>query len=126
MSQTRSAYALAEIQAEIKELKIQVDELLSNRDEFFPLQINTALEHLRKAETAAPDPAGVDAVWQALAQARSAIRDSGSRPVIELDGSHPADAISPLAPACPSRVEAYHPKPDPQPKRAGLKSKIGF
>jgi len=84
------------------------------------------LNTLKKAETAAHDPAGVDAVWQALAQARAAIRDSGSRPVIELDGSNLADAISPLAPAYPSRAEAYQPRPDPQPKRAGLKSKIGL
>lgn len=119
MSQTCSTYVLAEIQAEIKALKIEVDELLSNRDEFFPLQINTVLEHLRKAETAAQDPAKADAAWQALVQARVAMRDSGSGPVIQLECANLDDTISPVVPGYPSRVAVYNPGLDPQPKRAG-------
>jgi hypothetical protein len=112
-----SIIVIEEIQADIKALKVEVDELLSNRDETFPLQINTVLDHLRQAETAAQDPDRADDAWQALVQARIALRDSGSRPVIELDGSNLADAISPLVFTGPSSIAANHAGAALQPNR---------
>jgi len=106
---------MEEIQIEIKELKIEVDELLSNRDETFPLQISTVLDHLRNAETAAQDPDRVDDAWQALVQARIALRDSGSMPVIELDSSNLNDVISPVVFTDPASIAANNAEPAPQP-----------
>ncbi|HEX9923082.1 MAG TPA: hypothetical protein VGD99_10495 [Anaerolineae bacterium] len=109
-----STIVIEEIQIEIKELKIEIDELLSNRDEYFPLQINTVLDHLRKAETAAQYPERAEAVWQALVQARIAIQDSGSMPVIKLESSSLDDVILPVVFVAPSSIAALNAEPDSQ------------
>ena len=109
-----SMMTIDEIQTEIRELKIEVDELLSNRDEYFPLQINRVLDHLRKAESAAQDLDRVDEAWHELIQARIALQDSGSVPQIKFEGLDLDEVISPVVFVVPSSIALPSPEPDSQ------------